>query len=364
MAKVVGVGIIGAGRSARTHAKGFGMFPQQCRLVAFADVREQKAHELRDEFGAPDAYADYRRMLAREDIDLVSVCTPPAEHCQPVVDALQAGKCVLCEKPLAGSLQECDRMIAAARASGRALAVVMQNRYGQDFRRVKALVDSGRMGRLLHARAECLWWRGAAYYDVDWRGKWAGACGGATLNQAIHYLDLLAWIVGSPRSVIADLATTLHRVEVEDLSVAVVRFENGVVAECTASTASHCDRGQFGVYGEKAGIEVPGSVVAHGPSASGFDPVDDVRLKELEEFLRERVPVSRYQGHAAVIEEILGAVRDRRPLSVPGDEGRRSVELATGIYAAARTGCRVGFPIGPESPFYTREGILRAATGG
>ena len=172
MSDRIRVGIIGAGGIAHTHARAYGAFPEEAQIVAFADIHEETARRTAGEFGVDSCYTDYHEMLARDDIDLVSVCTPPFEHARNSIDALNAGKHVLCEKPMAGSLQECDAMLDAARSSGRSLSQVFQWRYRREVLLAKALIDEGKLGRVFFGKMDLLWWRGPHYYDLWWRGTW------------------------------------------------------------------------------------------------------------------------------------------------------------------------------------------------
>ena len=202
MSDRIRVGIIGAGGIAHTHARAYGAFPEEAQIVAFADIHEETARLTAGEFRVDSYYTDYHEMLARDDIDLVSVCTPPFEHARNSIDALNAGKHVLCEKPMAGSLQECDAMLDAARGSGRSLSQIFQWRYRREVLLAKALVDEGKLGRIFFGKMDLLWWRGPHYYDLWWRGTWDKECGGATINHAVHAVDTYLWLMGRlPESV-------------------------------------------------------------------------------------------------------------------------------------------------------------------
>jgi predicted dehydrogenase len=171
-------------------------------------------------------YESHQQMLASEpDVDIVDVCTPPYVHAEISIDALNAGCHVLCEKPMAASLEECDAMIAAQQASGKTLSIIAQNRFTDAFWRLKAAMDSGLAGKICHAQVDSFWWRGHCYYDLWWRGTWEKEGGGCTLNHAVHHIDAIQWMLGFPSEVVAMMTNVAHdNAEVEDLSAAIFKY--------------------------------------------------------------------------------------------------------------------------------------------
>ncbi len=353
------VGIIGAGSIARSHLAAYKAFPEACEVVATADLFVEKAQGLAAQAGPQvAAYGDYRELLARDDIDLVSICTPPFAHAQAAIDALKAGKHVWVEKPLGASLAECDQMIEAADRTGKVLAGVFQNRFRPDFWRAKALLASGALGKLVLAKSDCLWWRGRNYYDLWWRGTWEQECGGATINHAVHFIDALLWLAGEPvTSVYADMDTFTHDVEVEDLSCAILRFASGAMGQIVSTVSAHqnIDRLEFAC--EDGALSLPGlQVSVFRAKPDGFGERDEARQQALLE-QAGTVPVSSHRGHAAQLEDLLAAIRTGRPPVVDGREARKAIEVITAIYKSATLGQRVQLPLAPDDPFYTVEGI-------
>ncbi|MEW5718977.1 MAG: Gfo/Idh/MocA family oxidoreductase, partial [Chloroflexota bacterium] len=170
---MIRVAIIGTGSIAGTHVKAFLNFKDRCQIVALVDIHPEKAEQKRQRYGlAAKVYADHRALLNDCDFDLVAICAPPFVHAPATIDALNAGKHVLVEKPMAPSLQECDAMIAAARANKRLLSVIAQNRYRTPMMKLKQIVASDLLGRIVHAQIDSFWWRGRNYYDLWWRGTW------------------------------------------------------------------------------------------------------------------------------------------------------------------------------------------------
>lgn len=197
--------------------------------MAVCDIYPEKAQSRINEYNLSHAkpVQDYKELL-HGDIDLVSVCTPPYTHAPITIDFLQAGKHVLVEKPMSSSLKECDEMNEAARQSGKILSVVAQNRFKTPMMKLKSVLESGLAGPIVHVQVDSFWWRGHCYYDLWWRGTWEKEGGGCTLNHAVHHIDAFLWMAGRPSELQAFMSNTSHdNAEVEDLSVAMLRFPTG-----------------------------------------------------------------------------------------------------------------------------------------
>ncbi|MEN5072806.1 Gfo/Idh/MocA family oxidoreductase [Isoptericola cucumis] len=358
------IGIVGTGGIARAHADAYQRFGQECAVVALCDTAPGRAAALRAERGLDDArvYTDAAEMLRAEDLDLVSVATPPSTHATLAVTALRAGADVLVEKPMAPSLEECDAMIAAARESGRLLSVVAQNRFRDDMATLKEVLDSGLAGPVTHAQVSSAWFRSTAYYDLWWRGTWESEGGGCTLNHAIHHLDLTLWMLGAPRAVTAVLANAAHEnAEVEDLSVSVLQYERAL-AEVTASVVHHGEQQAIVVQGRRARVSQPWDVEATVTRDNGFpaESGDAALVAEIEAVAAAHRPLE-HTGHAGQVGDMLDAVRERRRPAVDGEDGRRAIELVTAIYAAGIERRTVDLPLGPDDPYYRTGALLERA---
>ncbi|CAM3839677.1 Gfo/Idh/MocA family protein [Isoptericola cucumis] len=358
------IGIVGTGGIARAHADAYQRFGQECAVVALCDTAPGRAAALRAERGLDDArvYTDAAEMLRAEDLDLVSVATPPSTHATLAVAALRAGADVLVEKPMAPSLEECDAMIAAARESGRLLSVVAQNRFRDDMATLKEVLDSGLAGPVTHAQVSSAWFRSTAYYDLWWRGTWESEGGGCTLNHAIHHLDLTLWMLGAPRAVTAVLANAAHEnAEVEDLSVSVLQYDRAL-AEVTASVVHHGEQQTIVVQGRRARVSQPWDVEATVTRDNGFpaESGDAALVAEIEAVAAAHRPLE-HTGHAGQVGDMLDAVRQRRRPAVDGEDGRRAVELVTAIYAAGIERRTVDLPFGPDDPYYRTGALLERA---
>jgi predicted dehydrogenase len=209
-----------------------------------ADIYPEKTETLARKYNLEvKVVADYKEFLNDSNIDAVSICTPPYMHAAIAIDFLKAGKHVLVEKPMASSLQECDEMIKASIESQKLLSVVAQNRFLTPIMRLKHVLDQKMIGKVAHAQVDSLWWRGHSYYDLWWRGTWEKEGGGCTLNHAVHHIDMLQWMLGLPTDIFAVTSNALHdNAEVEDLSVAVLRYENGSLAQVTSSVVLESNR--------------------------------------------------------------------------------------------------------------------------
>ncbi|GAA2136560.1 Gfo/Idh/MocA family protein [Glycomyces algeriensis] len=349
------IGIIGTGGIAGAHIGGYLAFPEECEIVALADVMPGKAAEKAAAFGLANAvgYDDPVRMIAEARLDLVSIATPPSTHAALAVAALDAGVNVLVEKPMAPSLEECDAMLAAQERSGRLLSVVAQNRFRDDLAALKTVLDSGLLGSVSHVRVDSAWWRGMPYYDLWWRGTWEKEGGGCTLNHAIHHIDLLLWLLGSPTEITAMLANAQHdNSEVEDLSVAVLRYERGL-AQLTSSVVHHGEEQEIVIQGERARVSQPWKVIAERSGEGGFPERggDPELVAAIEAVVAQREPLA-HHGHEGQIGDLLGAIRDRRAPIADGRDGRAAIEVVTAIYKAGIERAFVALPLQADDPYY------------
>ncbi|MCI1017176.1 Gfo/Idh/MocA family oxidoreductase [Microbacterium sp. C5A9] len=356
------IGIIGTGGIADAHIEGYLAFPAECEITALADVVPGKAAQKADAFALAGvaAFDDPLAMISSGLVDLVSIATPPSTHAALAIAALDAGVHALVEKPMAPSLEECDAMLAAQERSGRVLSVVAQNRFRDDLATLKEVVDSGLLGSISHVRVDSAWWRGLPYYDLWWRGTWEKEGGGCTLNHAIHHIDLLLWLLGSPTEITAMLANAQHdNAEVEDLSVAVFRYDRGL-AQLTSSVVHHGQEQAIVIQGANARVSQPFSVVAERTRPDGFPEeggAPDV-VARIHELVASRTPLA-HLGHEGQIGDLLNAIRDGRPPIAGGQDGRNAVEVVTAIYKAGFERQFVSLPIAASDPYY-RAGQLVA----
>jgi UDP-N-acetyl-2-amino-2-deoxyglucuronate dehydrogenase len=356
---MIRVAVVGTGSISQAHIQGYLEFPERCKIVALVDIYPEKAKEKKERFKLEEAeiYSDHKDILGREDIDLIDICTPPYVHAEIAINSLDAGKNVLVEKPMAASLEECDRMLEAAERNKKLLSVVAQNRFRTAFMKLKNTLDSGLIGDVVHVQVDSFWWRGHSYYDLWWRGTWAKEGGGCTLNHAVHHIDMTAWMMGMPEEVQAITSNTSHdNAEVEDISIAVLKFNNGALGQITSSVVHHGEEQQVIFQGKKARISAPWKVFASASQSNGFPTRDEAYEKKIESFYNE-LPESKYEGHTAQIDNVLNYFETGEKVLITGEDGKRALELITAIYKSASTRLPVSLPLLKEDPFYTVEGL-------
>jgi len=356
------VAIVGTGNISHNHIQGYLEMGARCQIVALVDIYPEKAEEKKTRYALHEArvYGSHQQMLEQEpDVDIVDVCTPPYVHAEISIDALHAGKHVLCEKPMAASLEECDAMIAAQQASGKTLSIIAQNRFTDAFWRLKAAVDSGLAGKICHAQVDSFWWRGQCYYDLWWRGTWEKEGGGCTLNHAVHHIDAVQWMLGFPTEVVAMMSNVAHdNAEVEDLSAAIFRYPSGAITQLTASVVHHGEDQKMVIQGEKARISAPWDVFASQSADNGF-PQDthNTALEDQLQTLFTGTPKLRWTLHTGQIDNFIRAIETQTTPLVDGLQGKRSLEIITAIYKSAITRSVVTLPIAPDDAFYRPGGL-------
>ena len=346
------VAVLGAGIG-REHLKAYLALPDRFEVRALVDVDATRARAvLADE--APGAGigvgTDVDAALADPDVGLVDVCLPPHLHAPVSIRALRAGKHVVCEKPLATSLEEADAMLAAAEASGRTLAPVFQYRYGRATARLAALVGAGLAGRPLVASLETHWNRTADYYAVPWRGTWAGENGGAVLGHAIHAHDLLVAVMGPVESVSAHLATRVNAIDVEDCAAIAFRLAGGAVATSSVTLGAATDTTRLRFCFERLTAESGSAPYRPAEDAWTFtarDPADRGRVDEVV----AGVPEVR-AGFEGFLETLADALDGDPSRAVDAAAGRASIELVAAIYTAARGGRDVALPLDADATLY------------
>jgi predicted dehydrogenase len=347
--RFVRYGIIGTGMIARIHAEAIRSAADSV-LVAVHDAVPERAAAFAHEFGVPWD-SDLQTFLARSDLDAVTLATPSGARADVAVPAAQAGKHLLCEKPLEVTLERVDRIIQATEQAGVHLACVFQARTVGAVKRVRQALDEERLGRLLLANVQVPWYRTQEYYDSSpWRGTWELDGGGALMNQSIHIIDLLLHFLGEPESVMAYTDTLAHgNIEVEDTAVAAVRFRNGALGTIAATTgAAPGFPRRLEICGAK------GSVVLLDERLERWCiPASETHYMTVAAEASERhgnlsgaadpAAISA-DGHREQIEDLTRAILTGGAPMVCGREARRAVELILGIYESARTGRRFCFP--------------------
>ena len=353
-----GFGIIGCGMIAEFHTKAINEIPGAKVVAAFSRSGANGAKIANLAGGDCQIYDELGAMLAHPGVDVVCVCTPSGAHLEPAVQAARAGKHVVVEKPLEITLARCDAIIDACDQAGVRLCTIFPSRFSPANLSLKHAIDSGRFGRLTLGDTYVKWWRTQDYYDSGgWRGTWNLDGGGALMNQAIHNVDLLYWLMGDIASVQAMTATLVHdRIEVEDTAVAAIRFRNGALGVIEAATSAF--------PGLLKRTEI------HGEHGSARVEQDDITLWQFgttqadDEAIQTTIAAAKsvssgasdprgitHAGHRAQLADFLKAIDSGGKALVDGREGRKSVEIIRAIYQSAKTGSAVALPLDDESLF-------------
>ncbi len=340
------VAIIGAGIGSQ-HLDGYLQLPAHYRVAVICDLAEDKAAALAAR--APDAVAmtDLSAVLADPSIDIIDICLPPHLHGPVALQAFAAGKHVICEKPLAGSVIEADAMAGAALAAGRLLAPIFQYRYGRGLRQLAAMVDGGIAGKPMVATIETHWNRDAAYYAVPWRGKWASERGGAVLGHAIHAHDLVTRFLGPATQVMAMADTRVNAIEVEDCAAVSMRMASGALVTSSITLGAANDTSRFRFVFENLTAESGRKPYAPGEDAWTFTARAPLAQATLDAALAEAETAiagapSGYAGQFLAVAEHLA----ERPADlVTAQDGVRSLEFVAAIYLSSREARAVDLPM-------------------
>jgi UDP-N-acetyl-2-amino-2-deoxyglucuronate dehydrogenase len=338
----VRIAMLGCGRISRNHLEAIAKV-DGLRLVAVADTDLARATAVGTEQGVP-AFDSLEEMLAAVPSDLVTICTPSGLHPQHGIAAAKAGRHVLTEKPMAISLEAADELVQACDAAGVHLFVVKQNRLNPPIQLLKRALEKGRFGRLYMANVTVRWTRPQEYYDAEpWRGTWEFD-GGAMMNQASHYVDLMQWLVGPVESVMAKTATQARRIEAEDSGVAVLKFRSGAlgVIEVNVLTYPRNLEGSITLLGERGSVKIGGTAVNRVEHWSFAEYDDDDKLVESA---NTNPPTVYGFGHEGYYRNVLAVLRGEAKAETDGRAGRKSLELILGIYESAKTGREVPIPM-------------------
>jgi UDP-N-acetyl-2-amino-2-deoxyglucuronate dehydrogenase len=342
-------GIVGCGLIADFHARAIAD-TRGAKLVGCTSRSEESSARFAKKHKIP-AYPDIDALLAENSVDAISVCTPSGAHHEPAMRAIRAGKHVVVEKPLEISLARCDQMIAAADKKGVVLSTIFQSRFHDSARTLKRAVEQLRFGPLILADGYVKWYRSQEYYnDSAWKGTWALDGGGALMNQAIHCVDLLLWLVGPVESVTAQASTRGHEdIEVEDVLVATMRFAHGAIGVLEATTCAY--------PGMLKRVEISGTQGSATLEEESIVRWDFAKTKTSDAAIRGDVSSKSqgggashpaaisHQGHARQYQDIVKAIKNGDSPLIDGHEARQSVELVLAIYQAARTGRSVTLPL-------------------
>lgn len=343
MEKKIRFAIIGCGRIAPKHAESIVAIPE-AELVAVCDIIPEKAQAFADKYGAKP-YTSFEEMLAAEDIEVVTIATPSDLHAPIGIAAAKLGKHVMVEKPMAMTLKSADELIKTCRENHVKLAVIHQNRFNKSVKLMRKALEDGRFGKLTHGQATVRWNRDNNYYaQAPWRGTKLQD-GGVLMNQSIHNIDLLQWTFGPVESVFGYTTTALRPIEMEDVGGAVIKFKNGAIGLIEAASTIYPKNIEetLNVFG------ATGSVIIGGIAVNRIEtwefPNSEEEKKQILESQENDPPTVYGFGHREVINDMIHAIREDRTPAIPGEEGRKALEIILAIYKCQETKQPVVFPL-------------------
>ncbi|SMX27387.1 putative oxidoreductase YcjS [Pelagimonas phthalicica] len=342
------VAIVGAGIGAQ-HLAGFLDLPEVFEVACLCDLDTARAAAVVGQTGVA-VTAELEAVLADASIDIIDVCLPPHLHFDVAKRALLAGKHVICEKPLVASLREADGLLETVQRTGKSLFPVFQYRYGIGTAQLMTLQEAGLAGKLFAGSIETHWNRDAAYYDVDWRGTWAGERGGCVLGHAIHIHDFLPAFLSPVAQVFADLATRVNEIEVEDCAALSIRLESGALITSSVTLGCASDYSHMRLMFE--GFTVESGTSPYAPAADPwvFTAREPTKQAEIDAVLAGIGPVK--TGYAGLFDALAKALEGQGGREVTGLDGRRSLEFVTAVYDSARRNVPVRLPLGADHPLY------------
>ncbi|NLC08262.1 MAG: Gfo/Idh/MocA family oxidoreductase, partial [Syntrophomonadaceae bacterium] len=324
------IGLIGCGRISKNHFEAIAAQPD-ARCIACCDIIEERVREAAEKYEIPYWTTKYEEMLQRDDLDLISICTPSGLHPEHGIMAARAGKHVLTEKPMGCRLAEADKLIEACDQAGVKLFVVLQNRLNPAIQLVRRAFEEGRFGKLYMITSNVFWTRPQDYYDMaPWRGTWA-LDGGAFMNQASHYVDMVQWFGGPIEEVKSITATLARNIEAEDTGSAIIRFQNGAIGSINVTMLTYPKNleGSITLLGEKGTVRVGGMAmnrIEHWEFA-------DQQAYDQEVEQANTNPTSVYGfGHSGYYRNTINSILSGECPSSDGREGRKSLYLLEEIY--------------------------------
>ena len=344
MAKTLRFGIVGCGVIGPVHAEAIASLPD-AQLVSVVDTNPQQAQKLARQYGARP-YIQLQDMLDREPVDVVIICTPSGLHGELACQVMRSGRHVIVEKPMEITRDAIDEMLRVQQATGVKLAVISQHRFDQASLQVRELVEEKAFGRLVLGNAIVPWWRSQQYYDSgDWRGTWKLDGGGVLMNQSIHSIDLLQWLMGPVKSVFGYTDTLVHRMETEDVAVAVLRFANGALGTIAATTGAYPGvTTRIEIFGDKGSAVIENDRLSflhlarddkQSISSYGVAPQERKQHEDTGSTSQNPAALSA-SSHALQIADMIRAIREDGTPLVDGHAARQPVEIILSIYKSAR----------------------------
>ena len=334
---MINFGIIGTGVIAKQHVLGV-RANKNANLAAVCDIDGEVVNKFAAEYGVDKVYTDYHALLADPEIDAVCICTPSGMHGQMCIDAARAGKHILCEKPIEITTEKLDQLVEEVEKSGVKMVCVFQRRFAPIPVKVKAALDSGVFGKVLMASAYAKYYRTPEYYaSAGWRATWELDGGGALMNQGVHGIDLISWLMGGVKKVSAITRTQFHNIPVEDAAMAAVEYNNGAIGVIEGSTCAkpaqttrfeiYCENGSI-IFDDKAirSWFLNGEQMIEGTGISAKDVGNDDPTRVLD------------NAHGYLVRDLIEAIETNTMPSIGPREGRKAVDTILAIYKSSKEG--------------------------
>ena len=343
------VAIVGLGIG-RYHLRAYRELPEQFEVTALVDIDQAKAEQVAAEEAIPVVMTDLAEACRRDDIDVIDICTPPHLHVPQALQVLAAGKHVICEKPLAPSLADVDRLLAAEQDSGKRLMPIFQYRFGHGLQKLRYLQSQGLSGSPYLTTVETAWRRRAEYYAVPWRGKWQTELGGAIVGHAIHAHDMLFYILGPAKSVYARTKTLVNKIEVEDCAVISLEMADGSLAALSVTLGSPVEITRHRFCFSQLVAESNTLPYRNSTDPWQFSGDTPEITAQIEATLADFVPQP--EGYVGQFSRFYQALADNQELPVTLADARLSMELITAIYASTESGQAISLPLTTSHPKY------------
>ena len=340
--------LIGCGRISPNHIAA--AKANELEIVAICDIVSENMIDKKVKFELPDTvrmYTDYHKLLQEEKPELVAIATESGKHAQIALDCIEAGCNLIIEKPIALSLEDADKIIKKADEKGVKVCACHQNRFNKSIQKIRDAVEKKRFGKMFYGTAHIRWCRDHEYYDrASWRGTWEQD-GGALMNQCIHNIDLLRWMMGDEIETVVGMTDRLHHnyIEAEDLGIALIRFKNGAygIIEGTTDVYPKNLEETLYLFGEKGTVKAGGQSVNIIEEWNFSDMLDDPEVVKAQ--YHEAPPNVYGFGHTPLYRDVVEAIKENRQPYVDAKAGRRALELVLAIYQSAATGSFVKLPL-------------------
>ena len=334
MTEKIKFGIIGCGRIAQRHAE---HIANKGKLVAVCDIIKEKANELAKRYDARAYYSTEDMFANEKEIDVIAICSPNGLHAEHSIKGLNAGFHVLCEKPMAINITDCENMIAAERRSGKRLFAIKQNRYNPPVAAVKNIVAEGRLGKIMSMQLNCFWNRNPDYYHNSWKGT-LELDGGTLFTQFSHFIDLLYWMLGDVKNVQAYMGNFTHQgvIEFEDSGVVILEFVNGTIGTINYTVNSHQKNmeGSLTLFGEKGTVKIGGQYL----NELEYQDIEGYKIENLPEGNRPNNYgnyVGSMSNHDKVYDNVIDVLQNNASMTTSAFEGLKTVEIIERIYKSA-----------------------------